>query len=180
MATYPNNAIQLPIHPGTLLPGVCFTNEQQRLNAFASTSYVELPANYSTVIASPNQPTVEQQNMVWFKVDSFNNVIGQFIFSSQYAKWVYPHYIVANDPRLVLFPGALSDISLLDGGDAGAITATTGSFWTIDNNWTDKLPIGAGTVPDGIDAQKFATGSAYPSLRGVFFIRRTNRIYQTP
>lgn len=176
MANYP---LQLPIIPGTLLPGICFRNEQQRLNSFAAVSYVQIPANLNGVIVSASQPTVEQQNLMWIQVDSFNNAIHQFIFSSQYAAWVWPHPVAPLDGRLVLFDGAAGDVPLLDGGDAGAITATTGAFWKIDVNFTDRIPIGAGTLPDGANSTYFAAGAAYPAMRGVFFVRRTARQFFT-
>lgn len=181
MAQYPSYPLQLPVRNGSLLPGLCFKTEQARLNAFSSVQYVEFPANFSRVIISPNQPTVEEQSALWIQTDAFGNPINQFLFSSQFGGWVWFHMWPANDARMVLFTGDSGDVALLDGGDAGAITATTGAFWRIDSDFTDKLPIGGGaTVPEGADANKFSAGSAYPALRGCYFIRRTARIYYVP
>lgn len=182
MALYPSYPLTLPLQTGELLPGVCFRNEQARLNAFTSVQYVQIPSGFAGVLVTPNQPTVEQQGFLWVQVDSFNNPIQQFTFSSQYAQWVWPHPWPAGDTRMVLFAGDAADVALLDGGDAGAITATTGSFWEINAQFTDKLPIGAGaTVPEGQDSIEFDVGTpAYPALRGVYFIQRSQRQFYTP
>lgn len=161
-----------------MLPGICFTNEQKRLNAFSSVQYVEFPSNFSRVIVSPSQPTVEEQDALWVQTDGFNTPIQQFLFSSQYGQWIWPHQWPTGDPRLVLFAGAAADVDLLDGGDAGLPSATTGPFWEISTEFTDKLPIGAGaTVPEGADSLQFDAGTpAYPALRGVYFIKRTSGV----
>lgn len=180
MAAYPSYPLQLPVRNGSLLPGICFRNEQSRLNAFSSVSWVEIPSGFAGVLVQPSNPTVEQQSFLWVQTDSFGNAIQQFTFSSQYGGWVWPHPWPANDQRRVLFVGDLADIALIDGGDAAAITATTGSFWSLDNDFTDKIPTGAGTVPEGIDAAKFYPGTAYPPLRGVYIIGRSARQYFVP
>lgn len=181
MALYPAYPITLSLQTGSLVPGVCFRTEQARLNAYTAMQFVTFPSNFSRVIVSPSQPTVEEQSALWIQSDAFNNAVQQFLFSSQYGQWLWPHIWPANDPRLVLFTGTLGEMVLLDGGDAGAITATTGSFWSVDADFTDKLPIGAGTVPEGVDALKFDIGTpAYPAVRGAYFIRRTARVYLTP
>lgn len=181
MATaYVSYPLSLPVRNGSLLPGICFRTEQARLNAFNSVSYVEIPSGFAGVLVQPSTPTVEQQSYLWVQTDSFNNPIRQFLFSSQYGGWVWRHYWDADDPRMVLYTGPLGDIALLDGGDAGAITATTGSFWEISNEFTDRIPVGAGTLPDGVDQATFYPGTAYPPLRGVIFIRRSSRQFHTP
>lgn len=177
MAAYP---VQLPVRNGSILPGTCFLSEQQRLNAFSSLQYVEIPANLAAVIVGPNEPTVEEQGFLWVRSDAFNNPVQQFLFSSQFALWVWPHPIAASDPRLQLYEGAAGDVWQLDGGDNGVISATTGAFWEIATEWTDKLPIGAGTVPVNDEALEFDdTAPDYPAVRGVYFVRRTIRQFIT-
>lgn len=157
----------------------CFQTEQQRLNAFAALMFVTLPDGFSNLIISANQPTVEQQQSLWLQTDGFRNPIGFFTFSSQYAAWVFPHEIPANDPRRFLYAGAAADIDTLDGGNVNAVTDIDGPFWEIDTEFTDLIPIGAGTVPEGDNAFKFATGVAYPQVRGIYVIKRTARQFRS-
>lgn len=158
----------------------CYSSEQARLNGFSAQQFVTLPDELGLLIISPDQPTVEQQDALWLQTDAFNNPIQYFLFSSQYAAWVWLHPVPANDERLVLFAGDTGDVDTLDGGDALAVTATTGPFWEIETAFTDLLPIGAGTVAEGANAFKFATGTDYPQVRGIYFLRRTARQFITP
>lgn len=181
MPIYPSYPIQFQVRNGDLLPGICFKTEQQRLNAFSSVQYIELPAGFSAVVIASSEPTVEQQSALWVQIDSFNNPVAQFVFSSQYGIWVWPHPWAPLDPRLVLFAGDAGDVPLLDGGNTNAVTDIDGPFWEINTQFTDRLPIGAGTVPEGVNQITFDIGTpAYPALRGVYFIGRTARKFLVP
>lgn len=180
MPAYPNYPLSLIIQAGTLTPGTCFRNEQQRLIGFASNMFVQIPSGFAGTIVSPSTPTVEQQSYLWIRVDSFNNPIDQFLFSSLYAAWVYPHEWPPDDGRRILYTGLLADIATLDGGSAAAVTPTTGPFWEIDTGWTSKVPLGTATVAE-VDANTFDVGTpAAPQTRTAFFLQRTARIYRTP
>lgn len=166
--------MQIQVQNAEFSSAPCFQSEQQRLNAFSVLQYIEIDDTLAYVI-SDSQPSVEDQDKLWIQTDGFGNPIAQFIYSSQYAQWVWPHPVAPNDSRLQLYTGAAGDVDDLDGGDNLAVTATTGPFWEIDTDFTNLIPIGAGTVPVETDAGKFTTGSAYPYVRGVYFLRRTAR-----
>lgn len=172
--------MELQVQNSEFSSAPCFQSEQQRLNAFSTQQFVELPDELSSLIISPDQPSVEQQDALWLQTDATNNPIQYFLFSSQYAAWVWPHSIPPEDPRLFLYAGDAGDVDDLDGGNSNAVTDTDGPFWIIESAFTDLLPVGAGTVPEGTNAFKFATGTDYPQVRGIYFIKRTARIYHTP
>ena len=150
------------------------------MNAFSALQFIELPEGFSNLVISDTQPSVEQQDSLWLQTDEFTNPIRFFRFSSQYAQWVWPHPTPANDERLVLFAGDAGDVDALDGGNSNAVTATDGPLWEIETAFTNMLPVGAGTTPVGVDEYKFDTGSVYPKVRGVYFLRRTARQFLTP
>lgn len=170
--------MELQVENSNFASAPCYASEQERLNGFSAQQFVTIPDGFSSLVIGPDTPTVEQQDALWLQTDENNNPIQYYLFSSQYAAWLWPHPVPPSDPRLVLYTGDSGDVDTLDGGDALAVTETTGSFWAIDTDFTDKIPIGAGgTVPVETDDTVFATGSAYPAVRGVFLLRRTARKY---
>lgn len=168
--------MQLQVENSEFSSTPCFTSEQARLNAFSTQQFVELDDELFGLIVSPNQPSVEDQDKLWLQTDAFNNPIQYFLFSSQYAAWLWPHPVPPLDERLVLYVGVAGDVDELDGGDNLAVTETTGPFWQISADWTNKVPIGAGTVPVDTDALEFEGSSpTYPAVRGVYVLTRTAR-----
>ena len=172
--------MELQVQNSQFSSAPCYLSEQQRLNGFSTQQFVVLPDELASLIISAAQPTVEQQGALWLQTDANTNPVQLFRFSSQYAAWVWPHPVPANDERLVIFSGDSGDVDAIDGGNANAVTATDGPFWEIETEFTNMLPVGAGTTPVGVDEFKFATGTVYPKVRGVYFLRRTARIYLTP
>lgn len=170
--------MQVQVQNAEFSAAPCFASEQARLNAFSALQYVELDDELFGLIVSPDQPSVEDQDKLWLQTDAFNNPIQFFLFSSQYAAWLWPHPTPPSDPRLILYTGAAGDVDTLDGGDALAVTETTGPFWEIETEFTDRLPIGAGTVPVNTNSQEFDDDTPnYPEVRGVYFLSRTARKY---
>lgn len=172
--------MELQVQNSEFASAPCYQSEQQRLNGFSTQQFVTLPDELASLIISADQPTVEQQDAYWVQVDEFHNPIATWIFSSQFAAWVWPHPVLPNDPRLVLYTGNAGDVDTLDGGNSNAVTAVDGPFWEIETDFTNLIPIGAGTVPVETNAFEFATGTAYPQVRGIYFLRRTQRIFLTP
>ncbi len=169
--------MQLQVENSTFSSAPCYASEQARLNGFSAQQFVTLPDGLTNLVISEDQPSVEFQEALWLQTDEFNNPVQYWLFSAQYAAWLWPHPVPVNDERLVLYKGDAADVPTLDGGDALAITETTGSFWEIDTDFTNLIPIGAGTVPVETNAFEFATGTAYPQVRGVYMLQRTARKY---
>lgn len=170
--------MELQVENSNFASAPCYASEQERLNGFSAQQFVTIPDGFSSLVIGPDTPTVEQQDALWLQTDENNNPIQYYLFSSQYAAWLWPHPVPPSDPRLVLYTGDSGDVDTLDGGDALAVTETTGPFWEISADWTDKLPIGAGTTPVNSDSLEFDDDTPnYPAVRGVYFLTRTARKY---
>ncbi len=87
--------------------------------------------------------------MTWNKVDaSTGQSLGFFEWNVITGGWTRQHFpngIDFNERRL--FIGTLAQLSVYDGGEPGTVSQSTGAFWVQDTNFTDSIPIGAGTVP---------------------------------
>lgn len=169
---------QINLIPGSLPEAFCPQTEQERLNAYAEYLSAELPGEYSTFVKSSSQPGVDQQNLPWIQTNADGSIVGIFTFSN--GAWVRPHPIPAGPNGFrAMWSGDLADLDLYEGGDAGAITATTGAFWELDSGFDDKIPRGAtATVPVGTDSNQLTSGSSSSDqVRGVYFIKRSARVY---
>lgn len=168
----------IPISGGSLPLGFCPTSEQERFNAYLAAMFGILEAGAKFVVLSPTQPTVEQQDWLWVQTDDNNQAIQLWTWSTLYGLWLWPHSVPPNDSRLMLWAGDTADIDFIDGGDSTSpVNDIQGPFWEIDTDWTDKLFIGAGAIAaEGVDANVFDTSSPdYPSVRGVYVLKRTAR-----
>jgi hypothetical protein len=122
------DTINLPVIAPTLPPGSCVDPAYVQL---IGKTQVLFPAEYGLTIKSPNEPTVEQRDFVWFKTDSITGEItGRFTWSGLYGAWIQPHWPngVPTGERRLLVPG--TDVDTYDGGEAGTVTETRGPFWT--------------------------------------------------
>jgi len=162
--------------PPILPEGVCFANEQERANSFFELASAQISGEFTSWNVGTSTPTVDNQDKPWLKLNSDGSPEGSYAFSS--GAWVRP-YPVPPGPNAVrwLWTSDQATLDTFDGGSAGAVTNTTGPFWTIDTDFADKIPIGAGTVAAvGVDAAKVNMTGAQ-KVRGVNFIKRTTRKY---
>lgn len=153
----PTNA-PIKFIPGTLPEGTCFATEQERYNFYVSLLAGYLPGTYNTYVISDTEPSADDRDKVWIKT-SATNPVRQYIYGSA-GLWVWPHPIPASSSQLVLWKGNTTDLATFEGGDAGAITATTGAFWEVDTDLNGRFPIGVGTLPSGAAVALAGTGGA--------------------
>lgn len=169
---------QIIFTPGSVPPGFCPATEQERFNLYATLLSGVLPGTYSTFIVSSSQPTVDQQSFPWIKVNADGSLIGIYTFAN--GAWVRPHPVLAGPNAFrTLWVGSTGDLATYDGGDAGAITSTTGAFWEVDTDWTDKIVIGAGAnAAVSTNANQLTSGSSSTDqVRGSYIIKRSARVY---
>lgn len=57
-----------------------------------------------------------------------------------------------------MYEGSLASIETYDGGEAGAVTATTGPMWERVTQLDARFPIGPGTLPSGTAVAVTNTG----------------------
>lgn len=134
----------LPILPGQLLPGYCFTTWQQLLNDFSAVQNALLPGdtfyNYG-----PTKPAPEFQAFPWLYT-------GDMRWYRYDGQWISPNPETSADVRRI-FTGAKAGVWSYDGGDGSdpAVTAPTdrsGAMWDVDAAlFEGRIPIGVGTVP---------------------------------
>lgn len=60
-------------------------------------------------------------------------------------QWLSPHALPPG--AVMMYGGSLASIDTFDGGEAGAVSTTTGPFWERLTDMDAKFPIGPGTLP---------------------------------
>jgi len=68
----------------------CFTSWQDFIKAIPSMFAVEIPPDITNVTLSNNQPDADQQDHVWFKLNSAGNFVGIFLYITGSWRQVYP------------------------------------------------------------------------------------------
>ena len=144
-------------------PGYCPTTNQQFADDIAA--------------------AVEQRDRIWAKVDDSTGVIiGFYTWNTVVGQWVKNHWplgvIPTNERRI--FIGSLLALESYDGGESGTISQSTGSFWVQDTAFTDKWPLGVGTLI----AAPLSTLSVFddavpgvPDAIGVYVIKPSSRLW---
>lgn len=171
---------QIVLTPGVLPEGFCPMSEQERYSGYTAATTALLPGNFSSFNMGSSQPTVDNQGLPWIKQNADGSLIGIYTFAN--GAWARPHEIPPGSNGFrALWVGTTLELETYDGGAAGAVTDYSGPFWAVDSDFTDKIPVGAGTnAAVGVNANQLSSGaSATDQVRGVYFIMRTARIYRT-
>lgn len=102
-----------------------------------------LTGNLNTFNVGPDTPTPDNQNKPWFKYGASGLPERWYVFSG--GSWVSPHPDAPG--KIIIYDGAVGTIDTFDGGEAGAVTATTGPMWERVTALDAKFPLGIGTLP---------------------------------
>jgi hypothetical protein len=153
---------------------------QETADAIAKSIEVFFPGEFSLTIKSPNQPTVEQRSYTWNKTDaSTGQSLDYFEWNTIVGQWTRAHWpngLPVYERRLWL--GTLAQLELYDGGEPGTVSASTGPYWVQDTNFTDRIPIGAGTTPVGTSANtQVGADGAKTEVWSAYVIKCTARIW---
>lgn len=92
----------------------------------------------------PDIPSVDNRVYPWFRTGIGDYSEGWYYWNG--TAWIMAHPVPASGNERRLWVGSTADLETYDGGSAGAVTSTTGPFWTVDTNFAGKFPIGPGTV----------------------------------
>lgn len=132
--------LQLPLIPGTLPVGACYTNEQQRLNAYMAVSYAQL--NGQTMFNyGPDVPAIENQSYPWLRTTDG-------LWYVYLGVWRSPRPLIEqNSSYRIMWVGDEADIPTINGGTAGVATETTGPFWEKDTLFAGRSPMMPGEIP---------------------------------
>jgi len=166
----------LQVIAAELPPGSCL---DPSIKTYVGKTQVIWPTEFSLFVQGPNEPTVDQRDLIWVKTDALTNeAIGVFTWAGLYGAWIKRHWpggtVPTNERRI--WVGSLSALESFDGGEPGTVTETRGPFWEQDTDFTDKMLIGAGALAVGTDQTFGTTGTNY-TRRGVYIIKPTGRVY---
>lgn len=130
----------LPILPGTLPPQPCYSNEQQRLNAYAEAMSAKLEGGLAFYNFGDSLPSAANRIYPWFRTTDSR----WYFFSGD---WISRVAYSVHERRI--FVGTLSQLETYDGGDANAPSDRSGPMWQADSEFAAKFPVGVGSLPGG-------------------------------
>jgi len=165
-------------------PGYCPASQQQFADDVANALQVFFPAEFTPVIKSPNQPTVEQRGYTWNKIDaSTGQSVGYFEWNIVVGQWTRNHWNGGVIPTLErrIFVGTLLQLETYDGGESGTVSQSTGPFWERDTAFSDMWPLGVGSLIAAplTTLQVFDDATpGDPKAIGVYFIKPTARLWE--
>jgi hypothetical protein len=137
--------ILLPILPGTLPPGICFSNEQERLNTFAEYMEAQLAAGMAFYNYGDSAPQPAYQSYPWLRTQDMR----WYYFESV---WKSPIPTYSLYERRI-WVGDTTQLQTYDGGDANPLSTISGPTWEVDTTFAGYSPMGVGTIP-GSDPSK--------------------------
>lgn len=145
--------ILLPLLPGSLPPGVCYNNEQARLNAFAENLQAQLNGqafyNYGSSV-----PAVEYNNYPWLRTQDMR----WYMFNGGWISPVGPEY---NTQIRKLWAGSLNQLQTYDGGDVNPASDRSGPMWVEDVSFAGRSPMHPGAIPDASPSKTLAVLENY-------------------
>ena len=150
-------AITMQLSVGTVL-GTCFSSEQERANAYGAATIVTFPLAATAFNSGSNVPTVDQQALPWYRVNSDGTPDGLYTYLN--GSWIKPHVIPASSPVSYFFNANLSSLATYDGGEGAyiedpttgvitptiAISSTTGPMWQVDTTMQGTTALGVSNV----------------------------------
>lgn len=137
--------------PSELGQFYCPTTWQQFYLDILARTVWKIPGEFKPFVISPTQPSVDDQDKVWFKTVSTGAPIRAFLYDPTFG-WISPHPVPAAISQfLVVWRGTQAQLDTYDGGSVGAVGPITGPFWEFDPDWADKFPIGVGPLAPNVD-----------------------------
>lgn len=138
-------AVPVNISTTSVPEDFCFRNWPQAWAFLTSLLAAELAGTANLFNVGSTKPGPDEIDRPWIKTDSAGRIEGVYTHSD--GAWVAKHPMPAG--AIILYQGDPSLIDTYDGGEAGAITATTGPMWQKLSDMDGKIPIGPGTLPSG-------------------------------
>lgn len=125
--------------------GYCFTTPNQFAVDLITRLAGEVAGEGAFFNYGPNTPAPDDQDKPWLRLDANGNIDKIYSFSN--GAWVARHPVAPG--IVVMYEGSEVSITTLDGGESGAITATTGPMWEKVSTMDARFPIGPGTLASG-------------------------------
>lgn len=134
-------ATNLPVIPGNIPEGFCFSTYQNLLNTFVENMIVQIPGTVALFNYGPNTPTIDNRDKPWIKLNSDGTFAGVFVFVN--GDWYTTYPFTTGD--VIFFSGAESAVAdpfFLCNGQT--VTRSWGSFTTPDLRGRFLLSSGQG------------------------------------
>lgn len=101
-------------------------------------------------------PTPDNQAFPWTPTSFSGSNPPAFIYHFVDGAWIMPNPMPTG--AVIMFRGLEADIDTFDGGEIGAITATTGPMWAKVSALDARIPIGPGTLGTAPTTRTIAVG----------------------
>lgn len=134
----------------------CFQNWPQGWAFLVSLLSAEVAGTASFFNYGPNTPAPDERDRPWIRLDASGNIDKMYSYSN--GAWVAKHPAAPGD--VIMYEGTEASIDTHDGGEAGAITATTGPMWQKVSTINGRFPLGPGTLASGATVNVGDTGGA--------------------
>lgn len=106
----------------------------------------QLAGTLNTINFGNTTPAPADQDKPWLKTDANGYPDGQYwVYKGGF--WLKKHPLPPG--VIMLWEGDPTTIDTFDGGEAAALTLTTGPMWEIVTALAARFPVGAGTFPSG-------------------------------
>lgn len=129
--------------PPTFRPNYCPTSWQELANDLVGGTQLTFLIQQGNYLYNYGSSTPSPENRIY----PWLNTTDGLWYNFQFGLWTSPHPITAGSDFRLIWVGSSGDLDTADGGTAGAVTATTGPFWSLDASFDGRALIGAGTIP---------------------------------
>lgn len=135
-----------PVKLTFLSPGndYCFTSWDEFFAQLNSLSSGETVGESSFFNDGDTTPAPDAQGNPWTPPGFSGANPPAFIYHFVDGVWIMPHPMAPG--LVVMYEGTEASITTYDGGEAGAITATTGPMWEKVTAMDARVPLGPGTL----------------------------------
>lgn len=182
----------MPILSGAIIPptvpaGLCQLPLQQQVNILFGLAQLNINA-LNNLLIQADEPGVDERSDAWLRLIGADLYMERiYVFAN--GSWVSPHPIPASSDYRSLWVGSTVDLQTFDGGEVGAVTATTGPMWEVDTDFAGRIFMAPGAIPDVNPAKNLAVGEDYGTgmhtllqaeLPDVNFDLNVSQLSQTP
>lgn len=127
--------------------GYCFTTPNQFAVDLVTRLAGEVAGDANFFNDGDTTPAPDFQDRPWLPHNYSGNNPPAFVYQFIDGAWRMPHPLAPG--AVMMYEGSEASITTHDGGEAGAITATTGPMWEKVPSMDARFPIGPGTLASG-------------------------------
>lgn len=136
--------------------GYCFTTPNQFAVDLVTRLAGEVAGDANFFNDGDTTPAPDDQDRPWLPHNYSGNNPPAFVYQFVDGAWRMPNPNPTG--AVMMYQGTEASIETFDGGEAGAITATTGPMWQKVSAMDAKIPIGPGTLGTAPNTRTIAIG----------------------